>query len=55
MQQKNPIFPESEDTFFGALKDVGQFKISFLRDENGKIAHVRRNIGFRSMLFDKVK
>jgi len=49
------LFPESEDQFFGIFKDIGQIQIRIIRDENGAIKHASRNIGFRSLLLDKVR
>jgi CubicO group peptidase (beta-lactamase class C family) len=49
------LFPESKDLFFGNFKDIGLIQIKIIRDENGAIKHARRNIGFRSVLLDKVR
>ena len=49
------LFPESKDLFFGDFKDIGQIQIKIIRDENGTIKHASRNIGFRSLLLDKVR
>ena len=49
------LFPESKDLFFADFKDIGQIQIKIIRDENNAIKHAVRNIGFRSLLLDKVK
>jgi hypothetical protein len=49
------LFPESKDLFFGNFKDIGQIEFRAIRDENGAIKHVTRNVGFRALLLDKVK
>ena len=49
------LFPESKDLFFGNFKDIGQIEFRAIRDENGAIKHVTRNVGFRAVLLDKVK
>lgn len=49
------LFPESKDLFFGTFKDIGQIQFRAIRDENGAIKHAIRNIGFRSLLLDKVE
>ena len=49
------LFPESEDAFFGNFDGIGIIQMRVIRDEKGNIKHARRNIGFRSLLLDKVK
>jgi len=49
------LFPESEDLFFGTFKDIGQAQFRSIRDEHGAIKQVRRHIGFRTVLLDKVR
>jgi len=49
------LFPESKDLLFGNFKDIGQIQFRAIRDENGAIKHVTRNVGFRALLLDKVK
>jgi CubicO group peptidase (beta-lactamase class C family) len=54
-EQTVQLFPESKDLFFGDFKDIGQIQIKIVRDENNAIKHAARNIGFRSLLLDKVR
>jgi hypothetical protein len=49
------LFPESKDLLFGNFKDIGQIQFIAIRDENGAIKHVTRNVGFQAVLLDKVK
>ena len=49
------LFPESKDLFWGNFKGIGQIQFRAIRDENGAIKHATRNVGFRSLLLDKVK
>jgi hypothetical protein len=49
------LFPESKDLFWGNFKGIGQIEFRAIRDENGAIKHATRNVGFRSLLLDKVK
>jgi len=53
--QTGQLFPESKDLFFGNFKDIGQIQFRAIRDENGAIKHATRNVGFRTLLLDKVK
>ena len=48
------LFPESENLFFGTFKDIGQCQIRIIRDENGAVKQALRQIGFRTVLLDKV-
>ncbi len=47
------LYPESKDLFWGHLKSIGRVKFKVLRDENGAVRQVSRDIGFRSVLLDK--
>jgi len=49
------LFPESKDLLFGNFKDIGPIQFIAIRDENGAIKHVTRNVGFQAVLLDKVK
>ena len=49
------LFPESKDLLWGEIKHVGRVKFRLIRYENGTVKHASRDIGFRSVLFDKVK
>jgi len=48
------LFPELKYLFFGNFKDIGQIQFRIVRDEHGTIKHAIRNIGFRSVMLDKV-
>jgi CubicO group peptidase (beta-lactamase class C family) len=49
------LIPESADLFHGTLKDIGRARFTIIRDEQGTIKQVRRHIGFRAVLLDKVR
>lgn len=49
------LYPQSQDMFWGHMKHIGRVKFRIIRDENGAVKQVSRDIGFRSVLFDKVE
>jgi hypothetical protein len=49
------LIPQSKDLFHGTLKDIGQARFRIIRDEQGVVKQVRRRIGFRTVLLDKVR
>jgi CubicO group peptidase (beta-lactamase class C family) len=49
------LVSESKDLFIGTFKDVGQAQFRVIRDEHGAVKQVRRHIGFRTVLLDKVR
>jgi CubicO group peptidase (beta-lactamase class C family) len=52
---KVELIPESETRFFGDSKNIGEFKIRFIKDEKGKVKQCIAYLGFRGMHFDKIE
>ena len=53
--QRVQLIPESEDLCHGTFKDIGQARFRIIRDEQGTVRQVRRHIGFRTVLLEKVR
>jgi CubicO group peptidase (beta-lactamase class C family) len=53
--EKTELFPISETTFRGNLKDIGEIEVDFTKDDNGKIDYLTIRIGFSLLNFDKIK
>ena len=45
---------ESENKFFGTLKNIGDVQFMFFRDEDGRVDKVITKIGFAILQFDKI-
>jgi CubicO group peptidase (beta-lactamase class C family) len=52
---KVELIPESETQFFGDSKNIGEFKIHFIRDEQGNVRQCIAYLGFRGIYFDKIE
>ena len=53
--EETELFPISETTFRGNLKDIGEIEVDFPKDDNGKIDYLTIRIGFSLLNFDKIK
>ena len=53
--EETELFPISETTFQGNLKDIGEIQVDFSKDGNGKIDYLTIRIGFSLLNFDKIK
>jgi hypothetical protein len=53
------LYPETEKQFFGTSKDIGDFKLQFVKDQKGDIAnfliHFAPQFALMSIPFDKIK
>ena len=53
------LYPETENQFFGTSKDIGDFKLQFVKNQNGEIANFLIHFAFQfaltSIPFDKKK
>jgi CubicO group peptidase (beta-lactamase class C family) len=45
----------SENKFFGTLKNIGNVRFKFIRDEGGRVDKVITKIGFAILQFEKIK
>lgn len=52
---KVELIPESETQFFGVSKNIGEFKIHFIKDERGNVKQCIAYVGFRGIHFDKIE
>jgi CubicO group peptidase (beta-lactamase class C family) len=52
---KVELIPESETQFFGDSKNIGEFKIHFIKNEQGKVKQSIVYLGFRGIHFDKIE
>jgi CubicO group peptidase (beta-lactamase class C family) len=52
---KVELIPENETQFFGDSKNIGEFKIDFIRDKTGEVKQSIVYLGFRSLHFDKIE
>jgi hypothetical protein len=46
---------ESENKFLGTLKNIGDVRFKFIRDQDGRVDKVITKIGFAIMQFEKIK
>jgi CubicO group peptidase (beta-lactamase class C family) len=58
-EKEAELFPVSENQFFGTSKDIGSFKLKFVRNQKGDIIqfilHFAPQFAFMSIPFDKTK
>ncbi len=58
-EEKAELFPETENQFFGTSKDIGDFRINFVKDDNGEVNHFNlqfaRKFVFLGIPFAKIK
>jgi hypothetical protein len=58
-EEKVELFAESESQFFGTSKEIGEFKLQFIKDQKGGIKHFILNFApqfsYLSLPFDKIK
>jgi hypothetical protein len=52
---KVELIPKSETQFSGDSKNIGAFKILFIKDESGKVVQCIAYLGFRGIHFDKIE
>lgn len=52
---KVELIPESETQFFGDSKNIGEFKIDFIKDKNGEVKQSIVYLGLRGLHFDKIE
>ncbi|MGD8391806.1 MAG: serine hydrolase [Desulfobacterales bacterium] len=52
---KVELIPKSETQFSGDSKNIGAFKIHFIKDESGKVVQCIAYLGFRGIHFDKIE
>jgi len=52
---KVELIPESETQFSGDSKNIGEFKIHFIKDERGNVKQCIAYLGFRGIHFDKIE
>jgi hypothetical protein len=53
--EKGELFPETETQFFGASKEIGDFRANFFKDKKGEIKHFIVQVGFGIWQFDKIQ
>jgi len=49
------LFPESKNRFFGSSKEIGDFKVDVVNDEDRNVNHLIVHFELRSMQLDKVE
>jgi len=58
-EEKVELFPETESQFYGTSKDIGGFKLKFVKNREGDInqfvLHCAPQFAFMSIPFDKIK
>jgi CubicO group peptidase (beta-lactamase class C family) len=52
---KVELIPESETQFFGDSKNIGEFRINFIKDKQGAVKQSIVYLGFRGLHFDKIE
>ena len=52
---KVELIPESETQFFGDSKNIGEFRINFIMDNEGQVKQSIVYLGFRGLHFDKIE
>ena len=53
--EQTKMLYESENKFFGTLKNIGNVRFKFIRDEGGRVDKVITKIGFAILQFEKIK
>jgi len=58
-EEKVELFPETESQFYGTSKEIGGFKLKFVKDQMGDInqfiLHCAPRFAFMRIPFDKIK
>ena len=58
-EEKVELFPETESQFYGTSKDIGGFKLKFVKNREGDInqfvLHCAPQFAFMTIPFDKIK
>jgi CubicO group peptidase (beta-lactamase class C family) len=52
---KVELIPESETQFFGDSKNIGEFRVSLIKDKEGKVKQFIVYLGFMGIQFDKIE
>jgi CubicO group peptidase (beta-lactamase class C family) len=52
---KVELIPENETQFFGDSKNIGEFRINFIKDKQGNVKQSIVYLGFRGLHFDKIE
>jgi CubicO group peptidase (beta-lactamase class C family) len=52
---KVELIPESETQFFGDSKNIGEFRINFIKNKQGEVKQSIVYLGFRGLEFDKIE
>ena len=51
---KVELIPQKENQFFGDSENIGEFKVNFITDKEGKVKQSIIYLGFRGLYFDKI-
>ena len=54
-REQTKMLYESENKFFGTLKNIGDVQFKFIRDQDGRVDKVITKIGFAILQFEKIK
>jgi len=58
-EEKVELFPETESQFYGTSKEIGGFKLKFVKDQMGDInqfvLHFAPRFAFMTIPFEKIK
>lgn len=54
-RERTQMFYESENKFFGTLKNIGDVQFEFNRNEAGRVDRVTTKIGFAILQFEKIE
>ena len=54
-RERAKMFYESENKFFGTLKNIGDVQFKFIRDQGGRVDKVITKIGFAILQFEKIE
>ena len=54
-REQTKMLYESENKFYGTLKNIGDVQFKFIRDEDGRVDKVITKIGFAILQFEKIK
>ena len=54
-RERTKMFYESENKFFGTLKNIGDVQFKFIRNQGGRVDKVTTKIGFANLQFEKIE
>ena len=54
-RERTKMLYQTENKFFGTLKNIGEVQFKFIRDEEGRVEQAIINIGFGHLQFDRIK